>query len=31
MHINIFVCNMAESLAMLTAGLVAEMHDLSVA
>jgi hypothetical protein len=30
-HINIFVCNAAKSLAMLTAGIVAKMLELSVA
>jgi hypothetical protein len=29
-HINIFVCNVVGSLATSTAGLVAEMQDLSV-
>jgi hypothetical protein len=29
MHINIFVCNVTESLAMLTVGGVAEMQGLS--
>jgi hypothetical protein len=29
MHINIFVCNVTESLAMLTAGGVAEIQGLS--